>query len=181
MDFMDNLMGVAPEDVLVHGPKKILLNKYHWHQPGVGIIASYSPTTVDVEDHFGIFRGVDQIEAFAQATIVSCSAYAECIKQQCTFNHLKQTFNPLFVSIGQVNFRGYLQPGDVFISMGLITFYKFRQMTCDGRIYKVPKGLDVDNYFGNYTKEKLLKYDLEDGFTLIAELFDVTGRGIKKQ
>lgn len=177
---MNNLLGISPSSILIHGPKKTLVDAYHWHIPDVGIIASYAPTARDVEDHFGVFRGVDQIESFAQATIVSCSGYSECIKQKCTFEHLKATFIPLFVSIGQVNFRSYLEEGDVFICMGQITFYKFRQMTCDGRIYKVPKGLDLDTYFQNYTKEQFLAYDLNEDFILISELFEVTGKGMKR-
>jgi hypothetical protein len=53
-------------------------------------------------------------------------------------------------------------------------------MTCDGRIYKVPKGLDLDVYFSNYTKEQFLNYELSEDFTLIAELFEVTGKGMKR-
>ncbi len=180
MDHKENLLGTAPHEVLVHGPKKLLLNKYHWHLPNVGIVASYQPTEADVEDHFEIFRGVDQIESFAQATIVSCGCYLETIKQDCTFDYLKETFTPLFISIGQVNFKSYLQLGDVFVNIGKITAYKFRQMICDGRIYKVPKGLNLDEYFKDFTEEKLYNYELSDEFTLIAELFDVTGRAIKK-
>src|SRR5476651_1638353 len=136
MEAGDSLIGIIPADIIIHGPKKRLLDTFHWHQPDVGIIASYTPTEENVEDHFGVFRGVDQIEAFAQATIVSCSAYLETKKQKCTFEYLKQTFTPLFISVGQVNFRWFLQTGDTFISMGIIKSYKFRQMSCDGRIYK---------------------------------------------
>jgi hypothetical protein len=181
MIHQESLIGIDPKDILIHGPKKQLLDKYHWHKPDFGIIASYTPTEVDVEDHFGVFRGVDQIEAFAQATIVSCSAHLETIKQKCTFDYLKETFIPLFISLGQVHFRSYLQTGDMFICMGHITFYKFRQMTCDGRIYKVPPGLDVDDYFKDYTEGQFRNYELRDDFTLIAELFDVTGKGLKKK
>jgi hypothetical protein len=177
---MKNLVGINPRNILVHGPKKALLDTYHWHLPDVGIIGSYSPNERDVEDHFGVFRGVDQIEAFAQATIVSCSAFLECIKQKCDFDYLKLTFLPLFVSIGQVNFRSHLELGDTFICVGQIKFYKFRQMVSDGRIYKVPKGLNLNDYFSDFTKEQFLSYDLSSEFTLIAELFDVTGKGIKK-
>lgn len=177
---MENLIGTAPESILIHGPKKTLVNKYLWHDPKVGIVASYTPTETDVEDHFGVFRGVDQIESFAQATVVSCSGFLETIKQNCDFDHLKANFIPLFVSISEVNFRGYLEIGDVFICMGQITFYKFRQMTCDGRIYKVPPGLDLEAYFKSYTTEQFLNYELDPEFTLIAELKGVTGKGIKK-
>lgn len=177
---MNNLLGVPPADLLIHGPKKTLLSAYHWHLPDTGIVASYAPTARDVEDHFGVFRGVDQIEAFAQATIVSCSAFLECIKQKCDFEFLKTNFVPLFLGVGQVSFRSYLEEGDVFISMGRITFYKFRQMTCEGRIYKVPEGLDLNAYFSGYSKEQFLNYELSEDFTLIAELSEVTGKGMKR-
>ncbi|UKT62888.1 hypothetical protein [Pedobacter mucosus] len=177
---MTTLIGISPKSLLLHGPKKTLLNSYHWHSPQIGIVASYSPTFFDVEDHFGVFRGVDMIEAFAQATIVSCCGFLECLKLKCTPEELKANFLPLFISIGQVNFRSYLEEGDVFISLGQIKFYKFRQMTCDGRIYKVPKGLDLDAYFSDYTEEQFLNYELPNDFTLIAELFDITGKGIKR-
>ncbi len=177
---MDNLIGIEPAVVLVHGPKKLMVTKYHWHSPAVGIVASYTPKPLDVEDHFDIFRGVDQIESFAQATIVSCSAYNETVKQQCNFDHLKQTLYPVFISIGQVNFHGYLELGDTFISIGHIKHYKFRQMICDGRIYKVPPGLDLDDYFSRFNDERLLAFDLDKEFKLVAELAGITGRGIKK-
>lgn len=177
---MDSLVGVAPADVLSHGPTKLLVNDYHWHSPDTGIVASYTPKERDVEDHFGIFRGVDQVEAFAQATIVSCGAFSEKRKSGCSFAELKQLFVPVFIGVGQVDFRNYLEKGDTFINIGHIKFYKFRQMVCDGRIYKAPKGLDLDSYFCNYTDEKLLAYDLSPDFTLVAELQGITGRAIKK-
>lgn len=181
MEHKPSLIGTHPADVLVHGPKKMYIDKYHWHSPQAGIVASYTPTDFDVEDHYGIFRGVDQIEAFVQGSCVSCMCYIETLKQNCTFDHLKQTLTPLFISIGQVNFRGYLQQGEAFISIGHINFYKFRQMTCSGRLYKVPKDLDLDEYFKDFTDERLLAYDIDERFELIAELSDITGRGIKKE
>jgi len=180
MEIKESLVGMHPKDILIHGPKKTLIDRYIWHKPDFGIIVSYAPTAFDVEDHFGVFRGVDQIESFAQATIVSCSSYLEAKKQKCNLELLKSSITPLFISIGQVSFRSYLLAGDVFISMGYITFYKFRQMTCNGRIYKVPKGLDLDDYFKDYTQEQFEKYELRDDFVLIAELFDITGRGTKQ-
>lgn len=178
---MKNLLGINPSNIFLHGPKKILVDKFVWHLPDTGIIASYTPTARDVEDHFGIFRGVDQIESFGQATVGSCNAYLECIKLKCDFDYLKANFIPFFVSIGQVNFKSYLEEGDEFISIGKITFFKFRQITCDGRIYKVPKGLDLEAYFKDYTKEQFLNYELSDDFILIAELFDVTGKATRRE
>ena len=102
---MGNLVGTLPEDMLLHGPTKRLLDNYHWHEPKIGIVASYTPKAFDVNDHFGIFRGVDQIEAFAQATIVSCATFLECEKQQCEPDDLKLNFVPAFISIGNVYFH----------------------------------------------------------------------------
>ncbi|WP_295797402.1 hypothetical protein [Mucilaginibacter sp.] len=173
-----NLVGVDPVNLLLHGPTKRLVSNYHWHSPNKGIVASYSPTERDVEDHFNVFRGVDQIEAFAQATIVSCATFLQCRKQNCLPDVLRDTFVPAFISIGNVNFQNYLELGDTFISIGNITFWKWRQMVCDGRIYRVPKGLDLDEYFSDFTEERLLKYDISKDFIKVAELHDITGRAI---
>ena len=176
---MNNLVGVSPKEMLLHGPTKLLVNNYHWHEPKVGIVASYTPNNKDVEDHFGIFRGVDQIEAFAQGTIGSLNPFLECIKQKCTPTQLKDHFIPAFISIGQVHFSNYLEEGDTFVSLGIIKFHKFRQMVADGRIYKTPKGLDLNKYFNNFNETRLREYDLSADFVLVAELFDITGRAIK--
>jgi hypothetical protein len=173
-----NLLLFKPSQMLLHGPTKRLVNNYHWHSPDKGIVASYSPKERDVEDHFGIFRGVDQVESFAQATIVSCATFLECRKQNCTPDQLKDKFIPAFISIGNVNFHYYLEQGDVFICIGYIKFYKWRQMVCDGRIYKAPPGLDLDEYFKDFNEDRLLKYDISKDFKLVAELFDITGRAI---
>jgi len=173
-----SLVDVYPRQMLLHGPTKRLVDKYHWHSPNKGVVASYSPNERDVEDHFGIFRGVDQVEAFAQATVVSCATFLECRKNQCLPDDLRDKFIPAFISIGGVSFHNYLESGDTFISIGNITFYKWRQMVCDGRIYKAPKGLDLDEYFKDFTDERLIKYDISKDFKLVAELTAITGRAI---
>ncbi len=177
---IDSLVGVRPEYMLLHGPSKRLLNDYLWHSPKVGIVASYTPDAKDVKDHFGIFRGVDQIEAFAQASIVSCATFLECKKQNCTTLELSLKYIPAFISVGAVYFHNYIAEGDTFISLGIIKFYKFRQMVADGRIYKVPKGLNLQEYFNNFNETRLLQYELDKDFVLVAELFDITGRAIDK-
>jgi len=176
-----NLVGLNPGRVMLHGPTKRLIDTYYWHSPNKGIVAGYAPTERDVEGHFGIFRGVDQIEAFALASIVSCCAFLECRKLNCLPDVLKEKFIPAFISVGQVNFHYYIELGDRFISIANIKSYKWRQMVCDGRIYKVPKDLDLDAYFSDFTEERLLHYDISKDFKLVAELFDITGRAIKKE
>jgi len=93
---------------------------------------------------------------------------------------MSEIFFPFFISIGQVNFHDYIEKGDTFVNIGLIKFYKFRQMVCDGKIYKLPAGFDLDAYFKNYTDQQLLAYDLSSDFKLVAELSAVTGRCLKR-
>lgn len=178
---INSLVGIKPQEILlVHGPTKLLIDDYHWFDSKVGVVASYTPKPRDVHDHFGLFRGVDQIEAFAQATIVSCGTFIECHKQNCLPVVLKKTLIPAFISIGNVNFHHYLEEGETFICIGKIKLYKFRQMVVDGRIYKVPKDLDLTAYFSDFNENRLSNYDLGEGFILIAELYDITGRALKK-
>jgi hypothetical protein len=179
---MSNLLGVRPDSMLlVYGPSKLLLDHYHWHEPQIGIVASYTPKPADVHDHFGLFRGVDQIEAFAQATIGSCSTFLLCEKLGCTPTELKRRFLPAFISIGAVNFHDYLAEGEIFVSVGKIKVFKFRQMVCDGRIYKVTGGIELNEYFSDFTESRLDNYELSGDFKLVAELFDITGRAFKKE
>lgn len=178
---IDNLTGFEPAQMLLHGPTKLLLDDFHWHDPNAGIVASYTPKARDVHDHFGVFRGVDQIEAFAQATIVSCGTFLECKKLNCTPLQLKERFVPAFIGVGNVIFHNYLAEGETFISIGKIKFYKFRQMVSDGRIYRAPKGLDLTGYFSDFNESRLENYELSDDFNLVAELSDITGRALKKE
>lgn len=173
----DNLVGIAPNTILPHGPTKLLVDHYHWHHPDKGIVASYTPTENDVKDHFEVFRGVDQIEAFAQATAGSCSSFLHQLKNK----NSESSFISTFISVGSVNFYSYLKMGETFISIGQIKFYRFRQMVVDGRIYKAPKGLNLDEYFKDFTDDKLNNYDISEDFILVAELLDITGRAIKNK
>jgi len=178
---MESLVGAIPNQILLHGSSKLLIDEYHWHLPKIGIITSYTPKAKDTIDHFGIFRGVDQIEAFAQATTVSCATFLEAKKRNCDPITLRDHFVPAFISVGQVYFHHPLAENDSFISVGHIKFYKFRQMVCDGRIYKVPNGFNLNAYFKDFTEEMLLNYGLPKDFILVAELFDITGRALKKE
>ncbi|TKC00275.1 hypothetical protein [Pedobacter cryophilus] len=176
-----NLVGTAPNKVLIHGPSKLLVNEYNWHDPNHGIVASYTPTAFDVKDHFGVFRGVDMIESFAQATSGSCAEFLTRLKRGDDTSKTHSDFIPTFISVGGVNFHSYLLEGDTFISMGKIMFFKFRQIVIDGRVYKVPAGLDLNAHFKDFTTEKLNNYEIDDSFTLVAELFGITGRAIKRK
>ena len=93
----ETLVGDLPEHWVLHGPTKRYVDNYHWHKPAVGIVASYTPTEANVEDHFDIFRGVDQVESFAQATIVSQGAFLECKKMNVVPEVLAELFIPTFI------------------------------------------------------------------------------------
>ena len=177
---LESLVGIAPNTILLHGQSKLLVSHYHWHQPQHGIIASYTPTAFDVKDHFGVFRGVDLVESFVQATNCSCTAFLTQQKQDKNVVSLED-FIPTFISIGNVNFHSYVVEGETFICLGKIIFYKFRQMVVDGRIYKVPPNINLNIHFKNYTLEKLENYEIEDSFILVTELFGITGRAIKRK
>ena len=177
----ETLVGDRPEHWLLHGPTKRYVDNYHWHKPDIGIVASYTPTEQNVEDHFDIFRGVDQIESFAQATVVSLGTYLECKKLKVVPDTLSEMFVPTFISIGNVFFHSYLEKGQTFVNIGFIKFYKWRQMVCEGRIYRAPKGMDLDAYFKDFDEQRLRNFNLDPGFVFIAELYDITGRGIKKE
>jgi hypothetical protein len=177
----ETLVGDLPEHWVLHGPTKRYVDNYHWHKPNVGIVASYTPTEENVKDHFDIFRGVDQVESFAQATIVSQGSFLECKKMNVIPRTLAELFIPTFISIGNVFFSSYLEKGQTFVNIGFIKFYKWRQMVCEGRIYRAPKGMDLDAYFKDFDEQKLRSFDLDPGFVKIAELYDITGRGIKKE
>lgn len=176
---LENVVGQAPENLLLHhGPTKLLINSFHYHSPNAGIVASYVPTELDVKDHFNVFRGVDQIESFSQA-MGSCSTFLQSKKEQKLPKELKETTLPYFISIGNVIFHGVVEKGDTIVHLAQIKFYKFRQIVCDGRTYKVSKGLNLDDYFKDFTDEQLLNYKLSRDFSLMAEYNAITGRGIK--
>jgi hypothetical protein len=175
---MDNLVHVHPAELLIHGPSKLLIDQILFHEPRTTIVASYRPKARDVEDHFGLFRGVDQIESFGQ-TLGAASVYIECVKQNLTPSEFKQRFTPTFISLGNVHFHSFLKAGDTFVNIAHIDFYKFRQMVGGGRIYKAPEGLDLNQYFQNVGEQKLRDYDLDNGFGLVAEICDISGRTIR--
>ncbi len=176
----ESLVGMNSRDILLHGPSKNYVDAYHWHDVEHGVVTSYTPKAKDVEDHFGLFRGVDLIESFCQATAASMSTFISCQKYNKSLEEAYDEIVPLFLSIGQVNFMNYLTEGETFICIGQIKFYKFRQMVCDGRIYKVPLGINLDEYFKGFSIHQFLNYELPEEFSLVAELSEITGRGFKK-
>ncbi len=178
---MKSLVGIPPSQVLPHGPTKLLVDEFIWHSPKVGVVACYTPKKHDVHDHFGVFRGVDQIESFGQATVVSCGAFLECQKRNISFEELFEMYNSAFLQVASVKFCNFVQLGDKYINIGIIKFYKFKQMVVDGRIYKVPNALDLYEYFKEFTEDQLVNYELGNGFQLISEINGITGKGIKKE
>jgi hypothetical protein len=178
---MNTLVGMDPGVILPHGPSKLLVDEYLWHSPNVGIVAAYTPNEWDVMDHFGVFRAVDQVESFGQAVVVSCSAFLDTAKMGLTYKEYYQLRNFVFVGIKSVHCHDVIRYNEQYVCLGVINFYKFRQMTASGRIYKVPAGLDTKAYFKDFTEERLRNYDLDKEFVLATELHDILGKGIKNE
>ena len=178
---MSTLVGLDPATVLPHGPSKLLVDEYLWHSPYVGVVAAYTPDEWDVMDHFGVFRAVDQVESFGQAAVVSCSAFLDTGKTGLSYTEYYKLRNFVFVGIKSVHCHDVIPYKQKYICLGVINFYKFRQMTASGRIYKVPAGLDLQEYFRDFTEERLRNYDLGKEFVLATELHDILGKGIKNE
>ncbi len=176
---MESLVGLDPGLVLPHGPSKLLVDEYLWHLPNAGIVASYTPKDRDVRDHFGVFRAVDQVESFGQATAVSCSAFLDINKTGIGYKEYYKERNFVFMSIEKVLCHNFIRLNERYICIGIITFYKFRQMATSGRIYKVVTDLDLKNYFKSFTEESLRNFNLAEDFVLITEIEKVISKGIK--
>lgn len=178
---MKTLVGQRTDLVLPHGPTKRLVDEYYWHSPTVGIVAGYTPNERDVHDHFGVFRAVDQVESFGQAVVVSCSAFLDTEKMGLGYKEYYEQRNFVFVGIKSVHCHNVIRYNERYVCLGVINFYKYRQMTASGRIYKVPTGLDLHAYFKNFSEDRLRSYDLGEGFVLATELHDILGKGIKNE
>lgn len=178
---METLVGANPAVILPHGPTKRLVDQYLWHSPNAGIVAAYTPRERDVHDHFGVFRAVDQVESFGQAVVVSCSVFQDARKMGLSYEDYYKLRNFVFVGIKAVHCHDVIRLNETYICLGVINFYKYRQMTASGRIYKVPAGLDLDEYFQDFTEERLRNYDLDERFVFCTELHDILGKGIKNE
>jgi hypothetical protein len=178
---MNTLVGQDPRQVLPHGPTKLLVDDFLWHAPDTGIVASYTPRPRDVEDHFGVFRGVDQVESFGQACVVSCSVFLDAAKMRLAYGDYYRQRNFVFAGVERVHCHGFIRLGETYVCLGVIQQYKFRQMTVSGRIYKVPPGLDLRGYFAAFTPERLRAFDLDPGFEKVFEIHNIIGKGIKNE
>jgi hypothetical protein len=144
-------------------------------------VAAYTPNERDVHDHFGVFRAVDQVESFGQAVVVSCSSFLDTKKMGLSYENYYKQRNFVFVGIKQVHCHNVIRLNETYVCLGVINFYKYRQMTASGKIYKVQKGLNLTEYFKDFTEEKLKNYELDERFTLCTELHDILGKGIKNE
>jgi hypothetical protein len=177
---MRSLVGMNPHEVLPHGPSKVYLDGFLWHEPESAVVAYYTPKASDTLDHFGVYRGADQIETFGQASVVAMNAFLTCKSREITFSQLYEEFNFVFLHIGSVHCRSFIKTGEPFIVIAFIDEYKFRQMQCSGRLYKVPEGTHLDEVATTFTLSTLRNYNLAPGFGLVSEFNGLVGRGIKK-
>jgi len=176
---MQSLVGISPDIALPHGPSKIYLDEFLWHHPKLGVIASYTIKEKDTNDHFGIFRGADQIEALGQASVVAGNAFISCVKKEMSFPELYEKYNFVFLSMGQAICKSFIKLGETAIIHAHFVDYKFRQMTATGKIYKVPDGFDLKAYYKNYSDADFSENKTPSNFEEVSEFKNLMGRGIK--
>ena len=164
------LTEIAPTDILQHGPTKMYVDHFLWFSPEIGAAAAYRPTEGDVKDHFDVFRGVDQVESFAQGTAVAACTFLESQKRGLSLPEFQDNWNIAFLGVEQVKLHKFLRKGEVFVSLAQIDFYRFRQMTVSGKTYRVPGDLDLRTYFESYTETAFKTYQLPADFELIGEI-----------
>jgi hypothetical protein len=176
---MNSLVDLNPQDVLPHGPSKIYVDGFLWHEPETGIVAHYTPREKDTLDHFGLYRGADQIESFGQASVVAMNAFLTCQSKGLNFKELYEEFNFVFTHIGSVECKSVIKTGETFIIIAFVNEYKFRQMKCSGRLYKIPKESSLEELKTTLNMNKLKNYELGPGFVNVSEFNDLIARGIK--
>jgi NAD(P)-dependent dehydrogenase (short-subunit alcohol dehydrogenase family)/3-hydroxymyristoyl/3-hydroxydecanoyl-(acyl carrier protein) dehydratase len=99
--------GQVAQRLRVYGPSKLLIDEFESHEDPTSGTARYTVKTQDCEGHFGnefsdiqLFRGVDQIEAAAQALALTWLA-----------SHPESTGVPVFKAISSVSFDQMVFPG----------------------------------------------------------------------
>ncbi|MEO1259518.1 MAG: hypothetical protein AAFZ15_12005 [Bacteroidota bacterium] len=179
MTIIDNLLvGKTPEEVLIFGPNKMFIDEYLWFEENAGIVVAYQVKEHDTEGHFGILRGVDMIEIFGQAGTSACTAL-EGKKQNKTRDELAENFRFVFLGVDQCRFSGMAKAGEILICFGKIRSYRFRQMTLDGSLYKVPNDFDYHHFFNSFSEVDFQKEALPDTFSEVANFKKLSGRAIK--
>ena len=176
---LTSLVGLSPHDVLPHGPSKVYIDEFLWHRPGVGVVAIYTAREKDTHDHFGVFRGVDQIEAFGQASVVAGNAFISCVKKGISFSELYENYNFVFLTMGSAICKSFIKLGDTAIIHAHFDDYKFRQMISSGKVYKASKGFDLEKYYQDYTEEQFKNNIVPAEYMEVSEFNGLTGRGIK--
>ncbi len=176
-----SLVDIGPKDLLPYGETKLLVDEYLWHDHELGCIASYTVKERDVNGHFGLFRGVDQLEFFVQACVVSYVFFREAIKSDLSFQEYLANYHPLFLGIDNVQFQHSAKLGDTMIAVGVIKKYKFKQVTCSGRIYKVSSNVNLKSYCSSLSSSDVKNFNLCSDLTSITEIENSVGWMVKKE
>lgn len=180
MKHVISLVGISPHTALPHGPSKVFVDAFLWHKPDLGIVASYTPREKDTHDHFGIYRGADQIETFGQATVVAANAFLSCAKKEISFDSLYESYNFVFMRAGDVICKSFIKLGETAVIHGHFKNCQFKQMTAGGTMYKVPPRFDLKKCYKSYTESQFKEDEVDKSFVEVTEFGNLTGRGIKK-
>ena len=176
---MKSLVGISPHTALLHGPSKTLVDTFLWHNPDIGIIASYTPKERDTHDHFGVYRASDQMESFGLASVVAANAFLSCRKKNISFKELYVNYNFIFMKIEEIICKSFIKLGETLVIYAYFEDYKFRQMTASGKIFKTNTEFDLQEYYKSYTDKQFLAGKIDKSFVEVTELKNLVGRGIK--
>lgn len=176
---LKSLVGLSPLETLPHGPSKIYIDEFLWHETNTGVIAIYKVQEKDTLDHFNVFRGADLIEAFGQASVVAGNAFISCSKKSITFKELYSKYNFVFLSMGEAICKSFIKLGETVIIHAHFDDYKFRLMTSTGKIFKAPQDFNLKEYYSNYSIEEFKNTTVPETFIEIAAFKNLKGRGIK--
>ena len=118
------------------------------------------------------------IEIFGQSGTAACTALL-CQKEQATREDLVKRFRFVFTGIDQARFYQTANLGDRLICLSHITSFRFRQMTLDGTLYKIPHTFNETNFFSDYTIRDFKNEKLPLEFVKVAEFKNLIGRALK--
>ena len=174
------LTEIQPENILQHGPSKRYVDEFLWFEGKLGAVATYQPTAEDVKDHFGVFRGVDQVESFAQGTAVAAITLLEAQKQGMSIVEFQKHWNIAFLGVEQVKLLNFLREGDRMVAVAQTTFHRFHQMIVNGKTFRAPADFDLQAWARDFSKQDLLDYRMPESFQPIGEISDLKVVALKK-
>lgn len=156
---------VRMREFLPHGPTKLYIDEIIYNGE-MGLASLYRVQEKDTLDHFGYFRGVDQVETCGQASLAwhMNRVYLKRLKK----NKKVISFDCLANSINEAVFLSPVSTGDLYLTVCSCKHLRsFVEADSVGYVIPSEKEESVRDYFSNLKKDSLLDADLKDLFGLV--------------